>query len=213
MIPHWQRRPLAYVGIAFASLACSPEIVSYQAVPRRLCPGDSTWLRWRVKGSATLSSEPPVPGLGRVRSVDSALFGPSQSTVFTLTAHRFGSQKFARQEVTLLDPTSPRTIVDTTGALGVDSLQTIAQLDTAVWDPKARVHEVFGKSGRALVVIHAGLRAVLVSDAAGSITLRDTPLGGDWVIHAPLRPGEVIGDSAHGPPDRLRLLVHFACQP
>ena len=93
-----------------------------------------------------------------------------------------------------------------------DSLQAIAQLDTTVWDWRARVNEVFGRSGRPLVVTHAGRRAVLASDPAGSTVLRDTPLGGDWVIHAPLLPGEVIGDSTHAPPDHLRLLVHFVCE-
>lgn len=194
-----------------ALLACSPEIISYQAVPRRLCPGDSTQLRWRVKGTATLSSAPPVPGLGSVRSTDSALFTPSQSTVFTITADRFGKRAFARQEVTLLDPGIARTIVDTTGALGSDSLQAIARLDSAVWDSKARVKEVFGRSGRALVVMHGGRRAVLAGDAAGSSALRGTPLGGDWVIHAPLRTSEVIGDSTHPPPLLLQLAVQFAC--
>ena len=195
------------------TLACSPQIVSYQAVPRRLCPGNSTLLSWSVKGTATLAAEPGLPGTGDVRSTDSARFTASQTTVFTLTVRRHGKTVFARQEVTLLDPAAPPTLADTTGALGSDSLQVIARWDSTVWDSHARVLEVLGGSGRELAVGHAGRWALVAADGTPSSTLRDTPLAGDWVIHAPLTGGEVIGDSVHPPPPRLRLAVRFSCGP
>jgi len=194
-------------------LACSPKVVSYQAVPRRLCPGGSTLLRWSVKGTAVLSADPSLPGVGPVRSNDSARFSPAQTTTFTLTAERHGKSAFARQEVRVLDATTPSTIVDTTGALGGDSVQAIAHLDSAVWDAHARVVDVFGRSGRPLVVEHAGARAALAGDTQGSDALRGTAIGGDWIMHAPLLAGEVIGDATRPPPDRLRVSVHFTCTP
>ncbi len=170
-------------------------------------------LRWSVKGSALLAAEPALPGVGPVRPVDSARFSPTQTTTFTLTAERFGKSAFARQEVRVLDATSPSAIVDTAGALGVDSLQTVAHLDSATWDANARVVDVFGQSGRPLVVRHAGGQAVITSDAQASAALRGTRIGGDWMIHAPLVAGEAIGDPTHPPSDRLRLSVHFTCTP
>jgi hypothetical protein len=199
-------------AIAFTISACSPEVMSYQATPRRLCPGSSTWLRWSVKGNATLSAEPPLEQNRAVGANDSVLISPLRSTVFTLTAVRFGKRAFARQEITLLDPSVPRTIADTASAIGSDSLEAIARLDTMVWDSKALVRRVVGRSGRALVVLHGGKRAQLADDSVGSIALAGTRLGGVWVMHAPLLVGDVIGDSTHAPPDRLRLLVHFDCE-
>jgi hypothetical protein len=199
-------------GLA-VTLSCSPQVVSYQAVPRRLCPGSSTLLTWSVKGSATLAAEPPIPGTGDVRSTDSARFTPLQTTVFTLTARRHGTTAYARQEVSVLDPATPPTLADTTGALGTDSLQVIARWDSTLWDSRARVADVFGRSGRWLAVRHAGRWALVSSDGVASRALRDTPLAGDWVIHAPLEVGEVIGDPTHPPAARLRLGVRFYCGP
>ncbi len=201
------------LGLCGLALACSPRIASYQAVPRRLCAGSSTLLSWSVKGRATLTAEPALLGTGDVRATDSARFTPQQTTVFTLTVRRLGKTKFARQEVSLLDPATPPTVADTTGALGADSLQVIARWDSTVWDSRARVLEVFGRSGRKLAVRHAGRLALVAADDAPSSTLRDTPLAGDWVIHAALADGEVIGDSTHPPPPRLRLGIRFSCGP
>lgn len=202
------------LGLSLAlALTCSPQIVSYEAVPRRLCLGSSTLLRWSVKGNTTLAGEPSLGGTGDVRSTDSARFTPPQTTVFTLTARRRGKVAFARQEVSLLDPNSPPTIVDTTGALGSESLQVVARWDSAVWDSRARVREVFSRSGRELIVRHAGRVALVAADGAASGALRDTPLAGEWIIHAALADGEVIGDSIHPPPAHLRLGVRFSFGP
>ena len=148
-----------------------------------------------------------------MRATDSARFTPLQTTVFTLTARRHGTTAVARQEVSVLDPETPPTLADTTGALGSDSLQVIARWDTTVWDSRARVVEVFGRSGRRLAVQHAGRVALVSADTVASSALRDTPLAGDWVIHAPLNDGEVIGDPTHPPAPRLRLGVRFSCRP
>jgi len=207
------RRAAPSATVAVAIVACSPEVVSYQALPRRLCPGGSTLLRWSVKGNATLSAEPALPGVGPVRSADSARFRPTEITTFTITAERFGKSAFARQEVSILDSSRLSTIGAMTAALGVESLQTIARLDSTVWDARMQVVEVFGRSGRPLVVRHGGRQALLAGDASGSVALRGTGIVGDWTIHAPLGPGEVIGDSTHAPPDRLHLAVRFTCAP
>ena len=199
------------LAIMMASAAtCSAQVLSYEAMPSRLCAGDSTTLRWHVRGNATLTAEPSISGLPNADAVDSARVSPMLTTVFTLAIQRSSKKFYARQEVVILDPNSPRTLVDIATPLGSDSIETILRLEPRIWDTKARVITVTARSGRPLAVTHDG-RRVTLTDAAASNELQGTPLSGVWIIHAPLQPGEVMGDSVHPPPDRLRLVVQFGC--
>src|SRR5438477_2192193 len=151
-------RTVALVLTVFSAATGSAQVLSYEAVPSRLCLGDTATLRWRVRGNATLTAEPPISGLPDADAVDSVRLSPTVGTVFTLAVRRSSKKFYARQEVVILDPNSPRTLVDVATPLGADSIQTILRLEPQIWDSKARVIAVIARSGRPLAITHDGRR-------------------------------------------------------
>jgi hypothetical protein len=191
--------------------ACSPKIVAFQANPHQLCLGQRTMLSWEVTGEARLSAKPPLAGTEPVDVVGSRLFAPVETTLFTMTATHHGQEAFAKQEVVVHARDSEQLIALQALPEDTRSLVAIETLPPEDWDDLLRIDTIAGQSQRRLRIVHDGRDVVLPADGNASEQLRGTTVSGRWEIHAELLPGEVIGDPAHAPPDRLYLLVHLSC--
>ncbi len=204
-------RAVCVIAVVGSMAACMPKIAAFQADPQQLCMGQSTTLSWQVRGEARLSAQPPLAGVGAVDSVGSRLFAPVETTLFTMTATHQGQEAFAKQEVVVRAMESQQPIVLRTRPVPPDGLVAVETLPPADWDELLRIDTIAGQSPRPLRIVHEGRDVLLPADGSVSDQLRGTKVSGRWEIHAELLPGEVIGDPAHAPPDRLRLLAHLSC--
>lgn len=204
-------RAVCVIAVAGSMAACMRKIVAFQANPHQLCMGQSTTLSWEVRGEAMLSAQPPLGDVGPVDPVGSRMFAPVETTMFTMTATHQGQEAFAKQEVVVPAMESERLIVLRTRPESPDGLVVIETLPPADWDDLLRIDTMAGLSGRPLRIVHEGRDVLLAADGSASDQLRGTKVSGRWEIHTGLLPGEVIGDPAHAPPDRLRLLAHLSC--
>jgi hypothetical protein len=179
-------------------VACSPTINEFTVWPRRICPDDTVHVAFDVSGKANLSVV--------TRSGSSA-----DTITYTLVAERNGKTAFARQDVIRwLSPPS-KELVFMTVPLGRDSVQAIDTLSAETWQSGLAIGSMASQLGRAITVIHAGIAVVIPGDGSPSMAFDGTPIYGAWELRAPLLPGEVMGDPAHPPPDRLRLGTTLMC--
>ena len=204
-------RAMCVVVVVGSMAACMPKIIAFQANPHQVCMGQGTTLSWEVRGEAMLSAKPPLAGVGPVEPVGSRLFAPVETTMFTMTATHQGQEAFAQQEVVVRAMTSEQLIVLRTQPESPDGLVAVETLPPADWDDLLRIDTIAGQSGRPLRIVHEGRDVFLAADGSASDQLRGTTVSGRWEVHAGLLPGEAIGDPAHAPPDRLRLLAHLSC--
>jgi hypothetical protein len=204
-------RAVCVIVVVSSIAACMPKIMAFQADPQQLCMGQSTTLSWKVRGEAMLSAQPPLAGVGPVDSVGSYMFAPVETTMFAMTATHQGQEAFAKQEVVVRAMESQQPIVLRTRPESPDGLVAVETLPPADWDDLLRIDTIAGQSGRPLRIVHEGRDVLLAADGSASDQLRGTKVSGRWEIHAGLLPGEVIGDPAHAPPDRLRLRAHLSC--
>lgn len=192
-------RVLAVALIAgLVPVACSPTINEFTVWPRRACPDDTVHIAFDVNGQARLSMV--------TRS------GAAADTItYTLVAERNGKTAFARQDVIRwLSPPS-KELVFMTVPLGRDSLKAIDTLSAETWQSGLALGGVTSQTGRSITVIHAGRAVIVPGDGSPSTGFNGAPVYGAWELRAPLLPGEVMGDPAHSPPDRLRLGTTLVC--
>ncbi|MGB7290935.1 MAG: hypothetical protein WBD99_02015 [Thermodesulfobacteriota bacterium] len=205
-------RIIFVLGVIVSLTACGPKIISFQASPQRICKGQHTIVSWDVKGGAVLLAEPPTSSTGLTPSSGSQRFRVSETTTFTIIAMRNGKEDaYARQEVVTFAVGDTKEIVIKTKPEGADGLVAIETLRPEVWDDLVRIDTITGQSDRTLRVLHVGLEVNLPADGSSSDKMRGAKMSGLWEIHAKLLPGEVMGDPARAPPDRLRLLVRLSC--
>jgi hypothetical protein len=204
-------RAVSVVVIVGSMAACMPKIVAFQANPYQVCRGQSATLSWEVRGEAVLSAKPPLAGVGPVEPVGSRMFAPVETTMFTMTATHQGQEAFAQQEMVVRATESEQLIVLRTRPESPDGLVAAETLPPADWDDLLRIDTIAGQSGRPLRIVHESRDVLLPADGSASNQLRGTAVSGRWEVHAGLLPGEVVGDPAHAPPDRLRLLAHLSC--
>lgn len=203
--------PALLLILALSLPACArPKIDRFDAAPRRLCRDQTTTLSWAVKGTPVLSADPPVAGTGPVDPEGSLTVSPEVSTVFTLRVERGGKSARANQEVVVY-ATSPEVPVVIDSEPGPDGgLVAATAVPAADWDDGLRIALVSNDADRPLTVRHGGREAVLASGET-SDALAGLVMSGSWELAAGLLPGEVMGDPAHAPPDRLRLRVALDC--
>jgi hypothetical protein len=199
------------LAVVFSMAACGPQIVSFEASPRRLYTGQSTTLSWNVKGEAVLLAEPPLAGTGAIPATGSQSFAPCEKTAFKIIAMRNGKEAVAKQDVFTFATEEEKQIVIMTQP-GGDGLIAIGILPPALWDDLVRIDTISGQSHRPLWVWHEGHEVSLTDDMIASDQMHGLKVSGRWEIHAGLQPGEVMRNPDHAPPDRLSILVHLSCQ-
>ena len=179
-------------------VACSPAINEFTVWPRRICPDDTVHVAFDVSGKANLSMV--------TRSGSSA-----DTITYTLVAERNGKTAFARQDVIRWLAPPSKELVFMTVPLGRDSVKAIDTLSAETWQSGLALESVALQPGRAITVIHAGIVVVIPGDGSPTTAFDGAPIYGAWELRAPLLPGEVMGDPAHPPPDRLRLGTTLMC--
>ena len=199
------------IAFIFFITACVPKIVSFQASPRRLCEGQNTVVSWEVEGKALLLAEPTINSTGSVPSSGSRHYTLYESTIFTILAMRSGKDVFAEQEVVVFSSGETQTIIIGTKPDETGGLIAAEALKPEVWDDMMRIDTISGRSNRPLRVSHEGRDVILPADGSVSEQMSGAKISGLWKIRADLLPGEVMGDPAHAPPDRLRILVNLTC--
>ncbi len=197
--------------LALTLSACAhPKITRFEAAPQRLCRDQVTTLTWSVVGEPVLSADPPLPGTGPVSPEGSRTFAPTTSTVFTLRVARGGKSARANQEVVVYATPPVVQVVIATEPGPDGGIVATDVVPPADWDDGLRIATVTNGSDRAVTVHHGG-REVVLAPAEASDVLAGLTMSGAWELAAGLLPGEIMGDPAHAPADRLRLHVALAC--
>jgi hypothetical protein len=184
--------------ILFGVIGCGPKIHSFSVEPRRACPDDTVRISFSVTGTphlevTTTSGEGP------------------ETVTYTLIAERQGKSRFARQDVVRLSAQQERPLSFPTIPLGTDSLSASDTLPADNWNSSARLAGLSTLSHRDVWVTHLGRVALLRGDGTPSNEFVGLPLAGLWELAAPLKAGEILGDPAHAPPVRLKLLTTIRC--
>jgi len=200
-----------FLTVIITMAACAPKIVSFEASPKLVCEGQSTRVSWKVRGSAVLSSEPPLPGIGTVEPVGSQRFTLAKTTTFAIKAMRNNREALFEQVVFTLPSTMEKEIVIRIKPDGDGGLVGAETLTPLILDDFMRVETIRGLSDRSMKVLHEGYEVSLPADGTPSEGMRGTRFTGLWEVHAERLPGEKITEPTHAPPDSLRFLVRLRC--
>lgn len=204
---------ISYILILlFFVSSCAPKILSFNAIPRNICAGQETTISWKVRGVGLLTADTTTNNTGPVPDQGSAGFAPTKNTVFTITAMRSGKDPaYAEQEVLVFKSGEQRKLVFMTEPLGTNRLVATKTLKAEVWNDVLRIDTISGLSDRPLHLVHEGKEATLSADGTETGAFKGSRLSGKWDIYTDLIAGEVIGEPANAPPDRLRILVTLKC--
>jgi len=195
------RLGLLLAAALLAASCCSPRIESFSAEPHYVLPGEPTTVSWKAVGHVALAAKPTLADIGKVEAAGSRTFHVGTDTTFTLHVTRCGKEVFARQAVYVVKNGEKRTVVIRTEPEATGGLLAAQDLPEQAWGD-LQVAEVKNLCDRELEIRHAG-RVFRMARGASSAALHGTPVAGRWELRAELLPGEVVGDPAHAPPDRL----------
>ena len=191
------------VFAVLGATACAPSIKEFTALPLNACEGQPVNLSWQVQGSATLTADPPVPGLGSVASSASRSVTPHGTTVFKLTVRRLLKTAVLRRTVTILAEPQEQAFDFIPQQDEDGSLHAEQELSEEKWG-ELRVDTIANASARPLRVIHEGREVNLAEDGTPSEGLRGTPVTGTWKLYAHTVPG--------GTNDLLEVNIRLTCE-
>jgi len=199
-------RPLWCAVAACLLTACNAQVKSFSAVPRHICAGQRVELQWNVVGSASVTVTPPNTGLpnGPVASEGQATIAPSTTTQVALHVTRMlGSPTTSTQEIEVMSRTDkPEALTASMGDVkarpGCSGGKVWATVHAERFATYVKVATVVAHPGddRIYDVEHAGLRAT-VAPRAVSTAFAGTAIAGDWVLTAPLPPGQTCATIPH----------------
>jgi hypothetical protein len=200
------KRPMVLFLLSglWTAVGCSPQIYSFKGVPRRICPQTKTvTLTWSVDGSASLSADPELTGLGRVPECGQRMVEARPAKI-TLTA----SKLFARSVnnewiVTNIEPDKVESIGPNTEDVTCDEAEKelIASLEfeREEYDPAVIVKRLSNPGSREVSVAHRGRTwTVPPGKSVDLVTPQSEPApwsstAGTWILRVPLHPQEQCG--------------------
>jgi hypothetical protein len=188
------------IALTVPIAACDASVDQFTASAHYICSGQQVQLTWRVTGSGTMRSVPPLASLpdGPVADNGQATVAPATTTNVELHVTRFlGHPTSSTQELRVLSA-SP-----TPEPLGVSIADPSAGCsDGKVWatvhpqhfsgDLKVETVASHTGDGHTYDVRHAGLQGTLTPGSTAT-QFAGLPIMGDWVLVALLLPGETCG--------------------
>lgn len=124
----------ATAGVLFASLSSAscqsppPVILTFAAVPTEITAGESSTLRWQVKGATTVSID---HGIGEVSPTGTTTVSPQKTIAYTLTASNKGGT-VTRSVVIYVSPATSVEVKDTIPPVIKDISSSLQNEATAV---------------------------------------------------------------------------------
>lgn len=199
-------RPLWCAIAACLLTACNAQVKSFSAVPRHICAGQRVELQWEVVGSASVTVTPPNTGLpdGPMASEGQATIVPSTTTQVALHVTRpLGSPTMSTQEIEVKTRSDkPEVLTASMGDVkaqpGCNGGKVWATVHAEHFATDVKVATVAAHAGddRIYNVEHAGLHAT-VAPGAFATAFAGTAVAGEWVLRAPLAPGQTCATIAH----------------
>ena len=197
------RAPLAVARsllLAVSFAACNASVDQFTASAHYMCPEQQVQLAWRVTGSGTMKSVPPLASLpdGPVDDQGQVTVAPMASTSVELHVTRFlGHPTSSTQELRVLgaSPTPEPmavSLADPSAGCGNGNVWATVHAQRFSNDLKVATASSHAGDGRTYTVAHAGVQAT-VSPGALSTQFAGLPILGDWVLTSPLAAGEVCG--------------------
>ena len=205
---------LAIGGLLLAS-GCDAAVNKFVASPHYVCTGVPVQLEWKVTGSATMKSTPPLRDLpdGPVAAEGKATVTPRAATSVEIDVTRFlGNPTSSIQQIRMMAPHAPETL--SVSIADRSTTCTDGRLSSTVharnFASQVTVATVAVRPGddRTYEVQHAGVDKT-VAPGALDTAWAATPILGDWVLTTVLRPGEACG--APSLPSTLGVLVTTQC--
>jgi hypothetical protein len=194
----WAVLPFLMATVSIA--ACNARVDQFTASAHYVCPGQQVQIGWRVTGSGTMKSVPPVASLpdGPVDDEGQATVTPTMTTNVELHVTRFlGHPTSSTQELRVLggSPTpEPLTVSLADPSAGCGDGKVWATVHPQHLSNDLKVATVSSHPGdsRTYDVAHAGVHAA-VSPGTGATQFAGMPIMGDWVLTSPLAARESCG--------------------
>ena len=198
--------------------ACDARVDQFTASAHYLCSGQQVQLAWRVTGSATVKSTPPLASLpdGPVPDEGNATVAPSSTTNVELHVTRFlGHPTGSTQELRVLSASAtpePLTVSLADPSAGCADGKVWATVHPQHFSSDLKVATVSSHRGdsRTYDVGHGNVHA-MVSPGATPTEFAGMPVVGDWFLSSPLGPGEACGTATL--PRNLVVDVFTQCVP
>jgi hypothetical protein len=195
------RAPLIIVAASVAvALGCDARVDQFSASAHYVCPGQQVQLVWRVTGSGSMKSTPPLAALpdGPVSDEGQATVAPTTTTSIVLQVARFlGHPTSSTQELRVLGPSTtpePLTVSLADSSAGCGDGKVWATVHPQRFSNDLKVATVSPHTGdnRTYDVAHGGVHAT-VSPGTIATQFAGMPIMGDWTLTSPLAPGESCG--------------------
>ncbi|HEV7814328.1 MAG TPA: hypothetical protein VGP06_04415 [Janthinobacterium sp.] len=197
---------------ASASLCGCASIQQFDVQPYKACPGESVTATWLVdSGSASITAQPPLPGLGEVPATGTRTFDPTTNTTFVLTASALFKDASRELEVTIL-PASQAQLLAGIAHCAVDgpSVTTDISVPASVATPYRQVVMLQNGQARAITITKDQLTAMVEANGH-SDAFRNVSLPGTWSVSTQLQQGESCPAVLEELAFRLLMTVQLSC--
>lgn len=213
-------RALLFVVPAITALilGCDARVDQFTASLHYVCPGQQVQLAWRVTGSGSMRSTPPLAALpdGPVSDEGQGAVSPTATTNVVLHVTRFlGHPTSSTQELRMLGPpTTPEPLAVSLAdpSAGCRDGKAWATVHPQHFSNDLKVATVSSHTGdgRTYDVAHGGIHAT-VRPGTIATEFAGMPIVGDWLLTSPLAPGEACGTPTL--PRSLIVDVFTQCAP
>jgi hypothetical protein len=198
--------------------ACDARIDQFTASAHYVCAGQPVQLVWRVTGSGTMKSTPPLASLpdGPVSDEGQATVAPTATTNVELHVTRFlGHPTSSPQKLRVLGASATPeplavSLADPSAGCGNGKVWATVHPQRFSSDLKVATVSSHAGEGRTYDVAHAGVHAT-VDPGTTATQFAGLPLMGDWVLPSPLAAREACGTATL--PRSLVVDVFTQCVP
>jgi hypothetical protein len=194
---------------------CDASVDQFAPSARYICAGQTVHLSWKVTGTATMTSTPPVAGLpdGPVSAQGEAAIAPQVTTSVQLHVTRFlGNPTSSVQQIDVLQsPQTPEpltvSLADPSAGCGNGKVWATVHAKAFSNSVKVATVGVRPNDQRTYQISHGGIDGT-VAPGATSTPWAGSPIVGDWVLTSPLLSGESCGPTL---PANLGVDVFTQC--
>ena len=204
---------ISYILILlFFVSSCAPEIISFQAIPKRICVGQQTTLSWDIRGNGNLKiKNTQLVGNNSVPQQGSAVYMLLETTTFELRAMKKGKDdKYEVEGVKIVsDGNEVPVVLDIEETIIDNQLIAMQTPREDLWGNVeiGSIHS--NEAERVIHVVYGGREVILSTDGTKSNKLEGLKMGGLWKIYAELLPGESIENSDL--PVNFQIIVSISC--
>ena len=185
---------------ALFGVACDASVDRFTASAHSVCPGQPVQIAWRVTGSATVTSKPPLAALpdGPVDEQGHVTVAPTTTTNIELSVtRRLGRPTASTQELAVRGASSAPeplavSLADPSAGCGDGKVWATVHARRFSRTLAAAAVSSHAGDGRTYDVTHAGVTAT-VSPGVTARQFAGMAILGDWVLTSPLAAGEACG--------------------